>query len=113
MQDSNWIYMMEKMQEIRLFSRTVIRRTTKEYEIPAQHLDLLSKLALSKEHITPMTLSKTMGVNKTIISRIIDKLSEEGYLKKHKDQSDKRSYSVSITDLGIEQINKIYKYYSF
>ena len=103
--------MMEKMQDIRLFSRTIIRRTTKEYQIPAQHLDLLSQLALHKESMTPMSLSKIMGVNKTIISRIIDKLSEGGYLTKNKDQSDKRSYSVSITDLGIEQLDKIYKYY--
>lgn len=102
---------MEKMQEIRLFSRTIIRRTTKEYQIPAQHLDLLSQLALHKESMTPMALSKIMGVNKTIISRIIDKLSEGGYLIKTKDQSDKRSYSVSITDLGTEQLDKIYKYY--
>lgn len=103
--------MMEKMQDIRLFSRTIIRRTTKEYKIPSQHLDLLSQLALHKESMTPMTLSKIMGVNKTVISRIIDKLSEGGYLTKHKDQTDKRSYSVSITDLGVEKLNKIYKYY--
>lgn len=102
---------MEKMQDIRLFSRTIIRRTTKEYKIPSQHLDLLSQLALHKESMTPMTLSKIMGVNKTVISRIIEKLSEGGYLIKYKDQIDKRSYSVSITDLGIEQLDKIYKYY--
>lgn len=103
--------MMEKMQDIRLFSRTIIQRTTKEYKIPSQHLDLLSQLALHKESMTPMTLSKIMGVNKTVISRIIEKLSEGGYLIKYKDQIDKRSYSVSITDLGIEQLDKIYKYY--
>ena len=103
--------MMEKMQDIRLFSRTIIRRTTKEYKIPSQHLDLLSQLALHKESMTPMTLSKIMGVNKTVISRIIEKLSEGGYLIKYKNQIDKRSYSVSITDLGIEQLDKIYKYY--
>ncbi|RDY28266.1 MarR family transcriptional regulator [Romboutsia weinsteinii] len=103
--------MMEKMQEIRLFSRKLIHRTTKEYKIPAQHLDLLSQLALSKKSMTPMELSKIMEVNKTVISRIIDKLSEGGYLIKAKDQNDKRSYSISITDLGIEEIDKIYTYY--
>ena len=54
------------MQEIQLFSRNIIHRATKEYEIPAQHLDLLSQLLTHKEGLTPMCLSKIMGVNKTI-----------------------------------------------
>ena len=33
MDDLNWIYMIEKMQEINLFSRMIIHRATKEYEI--------------------------------------------------------------------------------
>ena len=49
MDDLNWIYMIEKMQEISLFSRMIIHRATKEYEIPAQHLDLLSQLITHEE----------------------------------------------------------------
>ena len=111
MNDSNFIYMIQKMQEISLFSRRIIHRATKEYEIPAQHLDLLSQLLVHKEGLTPMKLSKTMGVNKTIISRIIDSLNKEGYVEKTKDNIDKRSYFVSITELGREKVDKIYTYY--
>ena len=89
----------------------MIRRATKEYAIPAEHLDLLSQLAVSGEKMTPMTLSKLMKVNKTIISRIIDQLNSKGYLIKTKDEKDKRSYFVSITELGEEELNKIYKHY--
>lgn len=103
--------MIEKMQEIRLFSRTIIHRATKEYEIPAQHLDLLSQLLTHKEGLTPMYLSKIMGVNKTIISRVIDNLNKGGYVVKTPDKKDKRSYFVSITDLGREKVDKIYTYY--
>jgi DNA-binding MarR family transcriptional regulator len=103
--------MIEKMQEISLFSRQIIHRATKEYEIPAQHLDLLSQLLIHKEGLTPMQLSKIMGVNKTIISRVIDKLNKGGYVIKTKDEIDKRSYIVSITELGIEKVDKIYTYY--
>ncbi|MBQ6631150.1 MAG: MarR family transcriptional regulator [Romboutsia sp.] len=102
---------MEKMQNIKLFSRTIIRRATKEYEMPAQHLEVLSQLISHKEGMTPMSLSKIMGVNKTIISRVIDNLNKGGYLTKTKDTKDKRSYIVSITDSGIEQVQKIYEYY--
>ncbi len=111
MNDSDCIYMIEKMQEISLFSRQIIHRATKEYEIPAQHLDLLSQLLIHKEGLTPMQLSKIMGVNKTIISRVIDKLNKGGYVIKTKDEIDKRSYIVSITELGIEKVDKIYTYY--
>ena len=111
MNDLDCIYMIEKMQEISLFSRQIIHRATKEYEIPAQHLDLLSQLLIHKEGLTPMQLSKIMGVNKTIISRVIDKLNKGGYVIKTKDEIDKRSYIVSITELGIEKVDKIYTYY--
>lgn len=111
MEDLNWIYMLEKMQNIRYFSRIMIRRATKEYQIPAEHLDLLSQLAVKKEKMTPMTLSKIMKVNKTIISRIIEQLNNKGYLIKTKDENDKRSYFVSITELGEEQLKNIYKHY--
>ena len=103
--------MIEKMQEITLFSRTIVHRATKEYEIPAQHLDLLSQLLTHKEWLTPMCLSKIMGVNKTIISRVIDSLNQGGYVVKTKDPRDKRSYFVSITELGREKVDKIYTYY--
>lgn len=111
MEDIDWKYMMEKMQEIRLFSRTLIRRATKEYEIPSEHLDLLSQLAIREEKMTPMNLSKIMGVNKTIISRIIEQLNSKGYLIKTRDEKDKRSYFLSITDLGREKLDSIYKHY--
>ena len=103
--------MMEKMQDIKLFSRTLIRRATKEYEIPSEHLDLLSQLAIREEKMTPMNLSKIMGVNKTIISRIIEQLNSKGYLIKTKDENDKRSYFLSITELGREKLDAIYKHY--
>ena len=111
MDDLNWIKKKKKMQEITLFSRTIVHRATKEYEIPAQHLDLLSQLLTHKEGLTPMCLSKIMGVNKTIISRVIDSLNQGGYVVKTKDPRDKRSYFVSITELGREKVDKIYTYY--
>lgn len=111
MENIDWVYMVEKMQDIRLFSRLLIRRSSKQYEMPSQHLELLSQLAVSKENMTPMSLSKSMGLNKTIISRIIDTLNKSGYLIKTRDEEDKRSYFVSITELGREQIDDIYKHY--
>ncbi|MDU1413656.1 MAG: MarR family winged helix-turn-helix transcriptional regulator [Clostridium sp.] len=107
----NWIYMMDKMQSIKYFSRMMILKTTKEYNVPAEQLDLLSQLSVYNDKITPMNLSKIMRVNKTIISRAIDPLYNQGLLTKVKDENDGRSYFVEITDLGREKLDEIYGYY--
>lgn len=107
----NWIYMMDKMQSIKYFSRIMILKTTKEYNIPAEQLDLLSQLSVYNDKITPMNLSKIMRVNKTIISRAIEPLYNQGLLTKVKDENDGRSYFVEITDLGREKLDEIYGYY--
>lgn len=111
MDDCDWSYMMEKMRSIKLFSRSMIVHVSKEYEIPAQHLELLSCLTLHDENITPLNISKMMGVSKTIVSRILDKLIKEGYVTKTKNELDKRSYNITITDFGRETLEKIYKFY--
>jgi len=50
------------MQEIQLFSRSIIHRASKEYEILAQHLDLLSQLLTNKEGLSPIyELRKKLG----------------------------------------------------
>lgn len=108
---SDWIYMMEKMQEIKLFSRLLINRSSKEDEMPSQHLELLSCLAIRDEKMTSIKLSKVMGLDKTIISRIIDTLSKSGYLTKTKDENDKRSYFISITKEGREKLDSMYAHY--
>ena len=107
----NFTYMMEGMQNIRLFSRNMVRRSDKRYNMPAEHLELLSQLANNSEGLSPMTLSKLMGVNKTIISRILCDLDNKGYILKARDEKDRRSYCISITKLGLEHINSIYEYY--
>ena len=111
MDNIDFIYMMEGMQNIRLFSRNMVRRSDKRYNMPSEHLELLSQLAKRQEGLAPMALSKLMGVNKTIISRIICDLDSKGYIVKARDKKDRRSYSVSITKVGLDHINSIYEYY--
>ena len=99
MDDLNWIYMIEKMQETGI--QIIMTEEDKECFAIITH----------EEGLTPMCLSKIMGVNKTIISRVIDSLNQGGYVVKTKDPRDKRSYFVSITELGREKVDKIYEYY--
>ena len=111
MQNNDWMNMIENMTGIRLFSRSLIPRATKEHEISSQHLDLLCHLIINNDGMTPLKLSKVMGVSKTIISRLIDGLSKSGYVIKKQDDNDKRSYDVFITELGEKKVDEILKFY--
>ena len=111
MEKNEFIYMMEKMNEVRLFSRSLIRRSTVKNKRTAQEYDLLSQLVLNDEGMCPINLSKAMCLNKTIISRLIEKLNKDGYVTKKQDEHDKRSYSVCITEYGKEELFKIYELY--
>ena len=111
MEKKEFIYMMEKMNEVRLFSRSLIIHSTIKNKRTAQEYDLLSQLVLHNEGMTPANLSKAMYLNKTIVSRIVDKLNKDGYVTKKQDEHDKRSYSVFITEYGKEELFKIYELY--
>ena len=111
MQNNDWMNMIENMNGVRLFSRSLIPRATKEHEISSQHLDLLCHLIINNDGMTPLKLSKVMGVSKTIISRLIDGLSKSGYVIKKQDDNDKRSYDVFITELGKKKVDEILKFY--
>ena len=111
MDNFDWIDMTLKMNEIRLFSRTLVHRYTPELERSTQEYDLLSQLIKNEEGMTPIKLSKAMCLNKTILSRLIDSLSKNGYVIKKPDMHDKRSYSVCITEAGRKELQKIYELY--
>lgn len=111
MDKNEFIYMMEKMNEIRLFSRSLILHSTVKNKRTAQEYDLLSQLALHNEGMTPANLSREMCLNKTIVSRLVDKLNKDGYVNKKQDEYDKRRYFISITEYGREELFKIYELY--
>ena len=111
MEKKEFIYMMEKMNEVRLFSRSLIIHSTIKNKRTAQEYDLLSQLVLHNEGMTPANLSKAMYLNKTIVSRLVDKLNKDGYVTKKQDEYDKRSYSVFINEYGKEELFKIYELY--
>ena len=53
MEEFNWMEMMEKMQEIRLFSSLHIRGKRHGATSP-QEVDILSRMMLSEEPLTPL-----------------------------------------------------------
>lgn len=111
MKDENWIDMMEKHGELRLFGSLAVRKSRKGAAASAQEVDMLFRVALSNQQITPHELSQAMGASKTIISRLIDNLTEKELIAKRYNMNDGRSYSLMVTQKGKEELDSMCYYY--
>ena len=110
MEDYNWVDMMEKMQEIRLFSSLHIRGKRKGATSP-QELDILSRIVLSDTPLTPLDLSALTGLSKSAVSRLIESLEKKDFLVKRYSEKDKRSYALHMTEKGSLELKQTYHHY--
>lgn len=111
MKDKKWKDMIEKHGELRFFSSMAIKKSHKSQGTSAQELDMLFRVALSKEKVTPGYLKDAMGISKTIISRLIEQLESKQLIEKIRTNEDKRSYTLIITEKGKKEIDDMYYYY--
>ena len=107
----DWIEMMESMQDIRHFCSLHVRRAKKGGISSAQELDLLSRVALSKEKLTSHMLCAGMGISKPVVSRLVESLCRKEFLEKEACTEDHRSYFLYITHKGQEELERTYQYY--
>lgn len=110
MEDFEWMEMMTKMQEIRLFASLHIRGK-REGATSSQEVDVLSRIILSNEPLTPLDLTILTGLSKSAVSRLIDSLEKKGFLLKQYKEKDKRSYTLHITEKGNQELEQVYYHY--
>lgn len=110
MEEYNWIDMMEKMQEIRLFASLNIRGKRNGNTSP-QELDILSRIIMSDTPLTPLDMAVLTGFNKSALSRLTRRLEKKGFLLKKYNEKDKRSYALYITERGNQELNQAYRHY--
>lgn len=65
---------------------------------------LLMKELLETPYLRPGDLAKTMGSEKSTISRQIAVLEKKGYVQRAEDPASRRSYRLHLTDLGIDAL---------
>ncbi len=105
----SWIKLADSMQTIQSFSKlSALPKSNMALASPAE-LDLLSRIALSDTPLTPLSLSDSMGMKKSAISRLIHSLLERNYIKKIKNPYDKRSYCLALTKIGEIELDKNYR----
>ena len=63
----------------------------------------------TKGTLTQQEIADTLQLDKTNVLRIIDNLSEKGYLKRTEKQDDRRAYIIKLTVKGTKILPEIYK----
>lgn len=111
MEEFDWIDMMEKMQDIRLFSSLNVKRSKKDGLTSSQEITILSKIVLSDKPLTPMELTMMTGLSKSSVSRSIERLEKKKFIIKQYNSKDKRSYNLLITPEGNQELDQTYRYY--
>ena len=107
----DWLEMIELMHDIMLFCSLHVRRAKKGGISSSQELDLLSRVALSKEKLTSHMLCTGMGISKPVVSRLVESLCRKEFLEKEMCAADHRSYYLCITGKGREELERTYTYY--
>lgn len=107
----DWMAMMKTMQDIRHFCSLHVKRSPQGGISSAQELDLLSRVQMSKDRLTPHALCESMGISRPLGSRLIENLELKGFLLKEVSEADRRSYFLKITEKGGQVLKETYTYY--
>lgn len=103
-----WIDMSQSMQQVRLFARMFSVHKKKTF-LTVSELELMSWLLLSEKRMTPLLLSRRMGMQKESISRLLKKLWAKQLIQKEKQDCDERSYLVILTEKGEKELDSTYR----
>ena len=106
MKRTDWLQMLAYQQELHHLSRALLSQE-KTQTLTASERELLARLYLEPDESTPLALSRQSGMKKEAVSRCLKKLFEKGYIQKEKHPTDERSYMLSITQSGQEELGKI------
>lgn len=104
----DWEQVCKYTQEMRVFNRLILHQRSL-LKLSTNEIDLLSRIAISKKLLSSKDLLTQMSSNKVILSRLIKKLIEEGYIKKIENLKDERSYYLEITEEGRNILKKDYE----
>lgn len=110
--EPEWVQKMKLTEEIRRFSTLYVRKAAKGSDFSAQEIDALFRIELEDGLISPLELSRKMGVSKSIVSRLLEHLSQKEVIEKTASCQDKRSYRLKLTSKGRITLQNAYYYYN-
>ena len=73
---------------------------------PAQDFVVLNALADRDAH-SQLVLAEQLGINRTIMVKLVDRLQDAGYLTRTRNPENRRSYVLSLTDTGRAALDRM------
>lgn len=107
MEEYTWMQMLEFMQEVHRFARSVLVQAQKQ-PLTASELELLSRLCAEGGPMTPLELSRRTGMKKEAVSRCLRQLLDKLFISREKHPSDERSHVVLLTQTGLDALQACY-----
>lgn len=107
MEDIYWLQMLKYQQEFHHLSRALLSQSQKQ-TLTTSERELLARLYIKPDEITPLALSRSSGMKKESVSRCLKSLFEKGYIAKEKHPRDERSYTLHLTEIGQNELRQNY-----
>lgn len=101
---TNWIEMGKKIRICHDFSRSTLFQSSL-LTLSANELDILTMIFFKKNQLTPSDATRTLNVKKESVSRTIKNLLAKKLIIKEKNPLDERSHFLSITELGLAELD--------
>lgn len=108
MDNIDWQRMLVFQQELHQFSRTMLIQKQKQF-LTSSERELLAWIYLERKECTPLFLSKMSGMKKEAVSRCLKALYEKECIQKIKRVTDERSYVLSLTEKGENELKRDYE----
>ena len=99
MSTCDWLAMLDCLQALHHFSRTMLPQG-KSRVLTNSELEILFLVYFASEPCTPLFLSQRSGMKKEAVSRGLRRLFEMEWLQKTPNPEDERSYILLLTDAG-------------
>jgi len=73
-------------------------------ERPARHLAVLMALDTAAAPVSQRWLAESLGLNRTVMGRLVDELVHDGLVQRERSATDRRSYALRTTAAGLEAV---------
>src|SRR5262245_8400446 len=75
-------------------------------DVPSRELAVLGTLAFA-QGLSQRDVAERLGINRTIMVRLIDRLEDAGYVTRTRNPANRRSYALSLTEAGRKALHEM------